>query len=197
MKQKTQAHVFYMKLPSDYSKIDVLPKLRQKDIDEVSNVDVKKEKTYVWLLLLYGIKKLFGYTESDITFTKTENGKWLCDKCYFSLSHRKGYVCVGISSSNIGVDIEKNETTVKNLLSKISTKEESEIYNDQTVIELWSCKESVFKLLNENRFNPKSINTLDFNTRVTKIEDDNIISVATIENVDLIVNKIENYKDVL
>ena len=53
MKQKTQAHVFYMKLPSDYSKIDVLPKLRQKDIDEVSNVDVKKEKTYDYLFYYF------------------------------------------------------------------------------------------------------------------------------------------------
>ena len=190
-----QGFIFYSKIPDVIEEFDIYPMERKKEIEETSNEIVKKEKTFVWILLLKAIKKTYGYDLKDIIFQKTENGKWICDKCYISISHRKKYVCVALGNIDIGVDIEENKTVVKNLYAKIVNEKEKEQSVLENPIELWVKKESVFKLLGEKRFIPNKINTNDYVNNIFKLTDNYLISVSTKEDISLKLFEINDIKE--
>ena len=75
-----------------------VPEERAKELSSIGNATVKREKEAVWGLLLAAIGSL-GMNPDDVTFGRTENGKWFCDKFFFSLSHSHGAVAVAISDN--------------------------------------------------------------------------------------------------
>ena len=83
-----------------------VPEERAKELSSIGNATVKREKEAVWGLLIAAIGSL-GTNPDDVTFGRTENGKWFCDKFFFSLSHSHGAVAVAISDNPCGIDIEK------------------------------------------------------------------------------------------
>lgn len=196
MDHKNQVHLFYSKLPNEYTPIDVKNEIRNLEIEKIKNTDVKKEKTYAWLLLLYAIKQVYGYEHYEVDFEKLESGKWICDKCHFSISHRRDYVAIVVSSNNVGVDIEKNKIPIKNFLSKIANDNEVKLYDNSKAIELWTKKESLFKLVGEKLFSLKKLNTEEYCFETIYV-DDYIISIATDDKVDVKVHEVINQKDVL
>lgn len=145
--------------------------VRQKEIESCSNFKVKQEKFFIWKLLEMAFKDSLGIDIKDVEFTKLENGKWVCDRCQFSLSHSHGIVCVAISDAYVGVDLEyiDGRRHPLNLVDKtLHPNEKCESENDFFV--LWTIKEAAFKHSNDNKFDPKKIDT----TSITNCKTDYI-----------------------
>ena len=78
-------------------KESLYPLQRQEQIDNIKN-SLKKQQSYsAWKLLEYAINTTFNYNFKDLVFT-LNNGKWSCDKCYFSISHSNNFVAVAVSN---------------------------------------------------------------------------------------------------
>lgn len=149
--------VFYTILPDE--KVEKTGNLiRDEEILSCNNQTVKKQKFFVWKLLLKGLE-LSGINADEIEFFKEPSGKWTADKIHFSLSHSKNALAVAISSSPVGVDIEKIISANSNLAIKILNDSELIEFNSipereksDYLILKWTQKESIFKSLNESVF---------------------------------------------
>ncbi len=152
---------------------EVYPTQRQLELDKVTNEVVKREKYSSWKLLEYAISRSFGFKFADLVFAK-EKGKWVCDKCYFSISHSDGYVAVAVSREACGVDIENREVA-DNLARLVLTKKETAEFNNLQdksgyMLNKWVLKESIFKSLGQKNFAPKKIETDTYSTFYKQIE---------------------------
>ena len=56
------------------------------------------------ILLKKMIKRLYG--KEDFKLYYNENGKPLCDFCFFSISHSGDFAAVAVSDNQVGVDIQ-------------------------------------------------------------------------------------------
>lgn len=156
---------------------EVYPPERQADIDRCSNPKVKKEKYFVWKLLEYVIADNFGEKIENISFEKQQNGKWVADKFFFSLSHSDSVVAVAVSGKSVGVDVETIRKHRDGLESYILTEQEmaelcrlDRADSWEYIIKLWTQKESIFKTLDRKTFEPTKIETLNYPVRTEKIE---------------------------
>ncbi len=143
-----------------------LPDIRQNEINNCKNVVVKNQKERVWSLLCHALRQSFGIDARQIIFEKTQNGKWISDKCCFSISHSGNILVAAVSKTPIGVDIEKIDAKrmTERLAQRILTDSEKCIYNNtaantkaQFLTDAWTAKESVFKLKGEKNFCPNLI----------------------------------------
>ncbi|MFA7032029.1 MAG: 4'-phosphopantetheinyl transferase superfamily protein [Bacilli bacterium] len=142
----------------------------QKRLDEIEKChseEVKKQKFYVWKLLEFALQNSLSFDANNLNFVKKENGKWIIDECYFSLSHSGNLVAVALSDSPVGVDIQKRvllKITPKLLelvLSKSEITKYPHIANDK-LLEMWSIKECAFKISEEKTFIPRHFTVDDF-----------------------------------
>lgn len=106
---------------------------------------------YAMYILLAGLSILKTDTES-LTLKKTPNGKpyFENEELHFSISHDKDSVCVAISDSNIGVDMQSERPSLRD--GKISNRyfadsEKAQICDNKiTPLSLWTRKEAYVKL---------------------------------------------------
>ena len=105
----------------------------------------------------------FGYKFTDLVFTKSKNGKWLCDKCFFSISHSNGYVAVAVSNREVGIDVEEinafvekcnNDVLFDKMKRHIISKKEAPPQTPMQMLKMWTQKESLFKCRSKKSFNP-------------------------------------------
>ena len=165
--------------------------IRQKEIESCSNFKVKQEKFYIWKLLEIALKQSLGIDIKEVEFRKLDNGKWVCDKCQFSLSHSHGIVCVAISDAYIGVDLEymdSKRNPLKLLDKTLCGDEKCETENEFFV--LWTIKEAAFKYKNENRFDPQKIDT----TKIENVKTDYLNIGAEKYVYSLVGDNLENIK---
>ncbi len=161
--------VYLACLPEDDVKEPLSCKLRQKELEGVSNDRVKREKYYVWKLLEYGLERSLGIKIKDLNIKKNDEGRYITDKIDFSLSHSKGALAVAISRASVGVDIEEIDSKTREGVSKrIMTASEYETFESLPIEEkqsyffrLWTAKEALFKASKTGSFSPDSINTAD------------------------------------
>ncbi len=176
MRKISGVHVYTAKIPDVKSIINVLPKEKNIEIESINNEKVKAQKFYAWKLLEFAILNSFGYLMDELKFTKSENGKWLCDKFYFSISHSDNLVAVSLSNVPVGIDVEKFERPKKDV-TRIFSENERLIFdklNDeqkwQYLITSWVKKESIYKMKGNGAFLPSKIDTTNSNTVVDKME---------------------------
>ncbi len=141
------------------------PKERTEEILGVKSQKAKIEKSSDWALLEFAVKDVFGKNLTDYSFKKQNNGKWVSDGFYFSLTHSDGAVGVALSNLPVGFDIEsissfEKKTALKKdaFLKKICTDNEYEKYKNASIGRLsaiWTAKESVFKSSDESFFDYK------------------------------------------
>ena len=151
---------------------------RQREIDEALNERVKREKYYAWRLLEYALKDSLGLDAENIRFEKTDNGKWICGECEFSLSHSKDALAAAVSDRAVGVDVERIRVKrAEKMAEYILTEAEREKYyalseteREEHLILRWCQKEAIFKLLGKDVFKPREINTADFSCFNDSIE---------------------------
>ncbi len=164
--------VFFCKLlPS--TKESVYPPQRQELIDKCRSERVRAEKYTSWKLLEYALKEVYDTDITKVQFYLGENGKWTCDKCYFSISHSDGIVAVAIDNQPVGIDIEnmQNAKFTQKLANKILTDEEflSFINNGEKALHLcqyWCNKEALFKKCGIGVFVPQNIQTEGINDNI-------------------------------
>ena len=170
-----QPAIFIAKLPHDavqpWLKTPIYPPERQAEILACASEKVRKEKYFVWKLLELALWEACGKRLQELTFSKSEHGKWHCDGAEFSLSHSENAVCVAVvhwknsylqadgtssydSEFAIGVDLQRIKTVrADGLATKILTEAELGEYHalderekNAFLIHAWAKKESLFKL---------------------------------------------------
>ncbi len=154
----------------------VYPKERLSEILACKSEKVRNQKYASWKLLEYALKTSFNLNLNELNFTKTEKGKWECDKAHFSISHTDNLVCVAVSDSPIGVDVEKVRKINLVIKSKILAKEELETYSlikkeDKLdyLFCVWTGKESVYKFSSQTPFIFTKFNLSSYPVKTDKI----------------------------
>ena len=188
-----QPAIFIAKLPHDavqpWGKSPIYPPERQAEILACASEKVRREKYFVWKLLEFALWEICGKHLQELTFSKSEHGKWHCDSAEFSLSHSENAVCVAVvnlknsylqanGSSNgglacpsefaIGVDLQKiKPVRADGLATKILTEAELGEYHalddrekDAFLIHAWAKKESLFKAFGDSGFFTSNPNTM-------------------------------------
>lgn len=164
MRDKIDVYLAKIPLNTDYSPL--YPSDRNDEIWGVKNQKVKSQKYWVWKLLEHALKSSFGINIEDVEFFKTKSGKWLCDKCCFSLSHSENVVAVAVYNQKVGVDIELiREIDQDAVIKRLTESEKEQLSNlspdvrQRFLIEKWSQKESIFKSSDNEIFLPSKIDT--------------------------------------
>lgn len=174
-------------IPEGECDFTVYPRAREDEIRSVRNDRLKKEKYYAWRLLEAAcISHGISFTEFDIK--KTDNGAWVCDGFYFSLSHTDDAVAVAISDTPVGVDIEIVSDRAARIAKKVFSEDElggamtlSERERNLYTTRLWTMKESIFKSLSARAFSPQNIVIADHPVKTVDVEingKDYVASVA-------------------
>ncbi len=169
--------VYISKIPTDIEITDLYPPQRNGEIQKCKSPRVRAEKYYVWRILEKAITEALNIPIEEVSFTKTENGKWIADKLCFSISHTYDAVAVAISDNNIGVDIEALSRYKKRIAPLTLTEKEtvplkymSEDMRAEYVMTKWTQKESIFKTLNEKAFLPNTVETSAYPVKTEKID---------------------------
>lgn len=157
--------------------VPLYPYERYREVLSCKNEKAKQEKYLVWKLLEKAVVDMINLDFANLRFVKTDNGQWICPDFYFSLSHTDGLVCVAVSDSPIGVDVELVRKINTGLGRKILTERElllmSELPPDKKnryLIESWVKKESVFKKNGGEKLLPNRMETSEYSTKLTSIE---------------------------
>lgn len=168
--KKSKCYVYFSRIPQDISVSEVFPPERNEEIAGVGNEQLRLEKYWSWKTLEYALFRSFGYRLCDLKFSKSKNGKWTCDKCFFSISHSGGYVAVAVSNTEIGIDIEElsafrkkcnGEELFGRMRSRIVSKREPSPQTDEELLKLWTKKESLFKRRAKRSFDPLRIRSTE------------------------------------
>lgn len=189
--EKTSVKVYIARIPDFVEIGEVFPFERNIEIQACKNKEKKKEKYCAWKLLELALKTELNEDIKNIKFAKDKNGKWECDKCYFSLSHSACVVAVAISYESVGVDIEKNRAIktpiYKKILSDSEMQEMGKAENkNEYLIKKWTQKESVFKEQEKQEYNLKKADTKNSKTfTILQNNSEYFVSVAT-KNLDKI-----------
>ena len=146
---------------------EVYPPQRAEEIEKTGSEKVRQEKLAVWKLLLVAIERKFGYKPEELKFSKTENGKWICDKLWFSLSHSHGAAAIIVSDKPCGIDVEykvdflkkcADKSFIEAFLNRIGESAgNSGALSAEEILSLWTKKESIYKKTGEGNFSPKKI----------------------------------------
>jgi phosphopantetheine--protein transferase-like protein len=176
-------------IPKDIKIEGVYPEERQTEINKAKSERVKREKYCVWKLLEYGIKHALHILINEISFKRSENGKWLTDSFCFSISHSGDMVAVVISQYPVGIDVERMSERLERVMPRILTDNEKRSLSNipkENMLEYlctkWVQKESIFKAKDAKAFTPSKIEAQDYKTYISRI-DDYFLSICA-ENVE-------------
>ena len=149
---------------ADYTKAYSLLNYATKTKIDVKKSDYQKKQSLAGLLLLYrGAYEIYGKTDFDINFN--ENGKPLCDFCFFNVSHCDERVVCAFSDEPIGVDIQKISAIKPRQKYKLFNEKENYYVNQddysfsERYIEIFTKKESALKMLGGSIANAALIDT--------------------------------------
>ena len=158
------ADVYVAELPDGEPVEPLFPAARQEEVLACKDERVRRQKYYAWKLLGYALQRSLGYKIEEMRFRKEKNGKWTTPSCAFSLSHSHGVAAVAVSDGEVGVDVEKIVPERADFLQKILTEQERAAFaakgeedRVQTLFEIWTKKESIFKRAGDGFFRPQKI----------------------------------------
>ena len=151
----------------------VYPEERRQEIESCKNERVRLCKRASWRLLAFAMKRACGIDLESSGVHREESGKWVCPGCWFSLSHTENYAAVAVAHCPVGVDIEEypegrmSEALYEKIANDAEKQRLGANVSPETVLRLWTAKESIFKREGGKCFDPKSIDTgrEDFVTR--------------------------------
>ena len=167
--------VFIAKIPKTIEG-NLYCKERNDEISSCKSKKVKKQKFYSWALLEHVAKSL-GFSPCDLRFEKLDCGKWKCDKFNFSISHSGEFVAIVISKDKIGLDLQEDVSLPCDAFAnKILTNSELNNFNSlrdndkhSFLLEKWTQKESVYKMLENTNLKLSEINCSDFEISTSKL----------------------------
>ncbi len=142
---------------TDFTEADYTKRYGLLDCTLKQKIDGKKDaldkkRSLCGLILFYrGIKELYQKDSAEISFN--QNGKPLCDFCYFNISHSGERVVCAFSDTPIGVDIQKITQIKKREKYKFFNSKENRYVNSEEnafcerYTEIFTKKESAVKML--------------------------------------------------
>ena len=166
MKKNKFVDVFISSIPSELIIEKVFPNDRDEDILSTTDEKLKKSKFWAWKLLEFAIYKTFALRLEEINVQKNKNGKWVSDKCFFSISHTSGLVVVAVGDKEVGVDVENLDVFSKRFsdgkhfeefTNYILSDGEPSPKNILELAKLWTKKESAFKVSGGGFFSPRKV----------------------------------------
>ncbi len=173
---KAECCVFYAEMPMQIGGESLVPKERMQEIEGCKNEAVRREKYYVWKLLEIALKKALNLNIANLKFTKLDTGKWICEDCFFSLSHTDGALAVSVSLHPTGVDIEKIQPLKEGIERKILTEKELSVCSSleegkrsEYILECWCKKEAIFKMGEGSALLPKNTEADEYSVRAEKL----------------------------
>lgn len=167
------ARVYVATFDSEVVVGEVEPDIRNQWIQRSTDWTTKRQRYCVWRLLDYALRDCYGKGVDSFTFT-VECGKWKCDGVRFSLSHCNNLVAVAVSDSEVGLDVEAVASFAERahkdgFLARILTDNEQRLvkstpvdHREQVLAQIWTKKESYYKLRGGISFAPKRIDTAQF-----------------------------------
>ncbi len=185
--EKQSVNVYVGKV-SHFAQNENLPDFVCSDLKKIRNIRVRNEKKAGYGILAFAIEKMgIDADVRDCFLGKT--GKPLHNSFDFSISHSNGVVALAISlSDSVGIDVEplnKAKRTDK-LFKKTMCDGEETISS----LVLWTKKEAIFKFEGKERgFKPKTINTIDYNTKSVKFDfekEEFVLSIAGKKKMDAV-----------
>jgi 4'-phosphopantetheinyl transferase len=78
---------------------------------------------------------------------------------FISISHSKNYCALGVSSTEIGIDLEEISPRIERIASRFLNSAENQFVSEETILDLtklWTMKEAMFKLNNRTGIDFKS-----------------------------------------
>lgn len=195
MSKISSANVYIAKIPNKEEFNPINTPARIEEINGITNISVKNEKTFIWNVLEYALHDSMGLDLNSVNISKNENGKLKCHGCEISLSHCKEFVAVAVGKIPIGIDLEYGLKYDPNIVRKVFTQDEnnqmvSTKNQDLLFTSIWTKKESIFKRLDKKEFIPREIETKNENTKsyCLSIEKDCVISVSSLflETVEIV-----------
>lgn len=141
-----------------------VPEERLRLLKEISSEKLLREKNLTWNLLSYAIGNSFCYNTKELKFKIQKNGKWVCDKVHFSLSHSDGVAVVAVSNAPCGVDVENIEKFFQKcsdntFVTAFSQKIGCDSVDATCLLKSWTGKESVYKAQGKGHFVPRDVLT--------------------------------------
>lgn len=126
----------------------LFPKILNERIGKKNNPNAKKQSVAAYVLLNKMLIGDYGISLKGIQFT--ENGKpYFENRPFISVSHTENYVCVGVSDSPVGVDIEQLRDFDKKIASRYFSKSENRYIGRKNsnfrFFKLWTIKEAIIK----------------------------------------------------
>ncbi len=103
---------------------------------------------------------------NDFTIYYNENGKPLCDKCCFNISHKKDAVVCVVSHNNIGIDIEYITDIKERNEYMLMSREEAEFINfspekrNERFLTIFTMKEAFVKMKGGKLKDATKLNTV-------------------------------------
>lgn len=154
----------YIGKVDDFLNNNILPTFALKEILNNKNQDIINQKKAVYGLLAKAVNDIYGFKDDFRHISKTQNGKPISSRYFFSLSHTKEIVSVAIFNENIGLDIEKIDNTkkIKNINNLIIHEDEKINQNIEEITKIWVKKEAIFKMLGDKKFIPNQINSNNY-----------------------------------
>lgn len=195
-------HVYVARFPFSVETETIVPPARAREIEDCSNPKVQHEKYYAWKLLEKALMRSLGLKPGSLDIRRSENGKWECSSCFFSLSHSGNFVAAAVSRKPIGVDIEKWDPSrfTKELANKMVTKREKaairrlgESERGTALNALWTKKEAIYKSAGDTSFQPRRIETSKYAsaTKAILLEDERYLITVVSEDSDQAVFRCE------
>ncbi len=173
---------------------EIANEIRREEIAKISNERVKREKYCAWKLLCHALKNSFGLEAEKLDFIKLDCGAWAVEGLEISISHSDDAIAVAVSSSSVGIDIERVHKPHSNRMAEfIMNERELEIFNslpdeakDERLIEIWTTKEAIFKTKKAPAFLPKETDINSYPTKTIKLDINNEKYICTVaaENIE-------------
>ena len=158
--------VYIAPLPQGVEMGKLPSKERQKEIDGVTNEQLKKEKYFSFLLLRYALEHSLGVRGGKLTLQKESYGGWQAEDIFVSISHSQNALAVAVSRGGaVGVDIEAvKEKDYGDFVGRFFTQGEKELYlaakeSDRAkhFTAIWTAKEALFKAAHKPAFLPLEV----------------------------------------
>ena len=158
---------------NDKNIIDVDDKTKER-INRVKSLERKQELFGSYLLLKDILEANYNINIKDIELVYNENGKPSIkdSNIHFSLSHSNNIVILAVSDHEIGIDIELISDVKDNLVKKVLTKEELNIYSklrskekNKYFFEVWTSKEASIKAIGGSL--PINLNQVEIDEAIT------------------------------
>lgn len=132
---------------------ELLTEERKNKLNDYKRIDDKKRVLVSGLLLKYILQDKIcdlKYNEYGKPYIEDSN-------LHFNISHSGHYCIIGVSTSNIGIDIEEKKPFYENAIHRCLNELEIEYYNNNksllTFYKIWTAKESIIKTLGKTIYN--------------------------------------------